>query len=480
MVIARCAAFVASLVVLLSARADPLPAYRVGDTASADIIAPVQLIVIDRSATEALKQREALKVPVIFRFHTNTASLVEEDFNAAVSGLRSNFLSAMKEAYPLTKVTARNLPSQRFRALMARFRSEHGDFPLSTNLVRAWALGEDDREIFQPFAGKLCAALQQPVRTMALPAGLKLGPQVRLVALADAEVALTLAEAGVSGKLTARTNLLVLNRVRQDFPKEFPVEQRALARFAATFLRENCFLEDALTRQARAQHTDPLYVADRYDTGEAVVKLGQVIDEKALAALALLREKIAVGSLQQEVASAHTQADRVSRQNWWLLGSVVGLSGALVLLIAYLSRRRQAMALVPVRVGNRDKLLLVPETAALPEATGDGADGLRGGLAAQLARVLGTRLVQRLFSQRASLLETQRLASAELEEMESRLGEVHAPLRERLQAYEQRIAELEKQLAQKGAENRELLKAKIDLTRRHLETERSRNPAEFN
>jgi len=480
MVATRCLALTTLLTCLASATADPLPAYRAGDTAEADIVTPVQLIVVDRAATEALKQREAQKVPALFRFNTNAADLVVEDFHAAVSMMRSNFLGAMHEAYPLTKVTARNLPSQRFRTLTAAFRGAHPEFPLSTNIVHAWALDLDDSEIFQPFAERLGAVMQQPIRTNTFPADIKLGPQVRLVALPEANAPMDMAEAEARGRITARSNLVALIRARQDFPKEFPSEQRPLAKFAAAFLRENYVLDAALTQQARALRTDPLYVADRYEAGEVVVKRGQVLDEKSLAALATLREKTALGTLQQEVATAQTQAERASRQNWWLLGSVVGLSGALVLLVLYLSRRRQALALVPVRVGDRDKLLLVPETATAATAAGPEAQAVRERFMAQLARVLGTRLVQRLFAQRTSLLETQRLASSELAEMEQRLEQVNAPLRERLEAYESRIAELEKQLAQKGAENRALLKAKIELTRRQLEATRTRTRAEFN
>ena len=56
--------------------------------------------------------------------------------------------------------------------------------------------------------------------------------------------------------------------------------------------------------------------------------------------------------------------------------------------------------------------------------------------------------------------------------MERRLNELHAPLQERLRVYETRIADLEKALAAKGEENRELIKAKIEMMRKQLETER--------
>jgi hypothetical protein len=49
-----------------------------------------------------------------------------------------------------------------------------------------------------------------------------------------------------------------------------------------------------------------------------------------------------------------------------------------------------------------------------------------------------------------------------------------------MRAYESRIQELEKDLAARAEENHELLKLKIEMVRRQLETERVRNRMDFN
>ena len=86
--------------------------------------------------------------------------------------------------------------------------------------------------------------------------------------------------------------------------------------------------------------------------------------------------------------------------------------------------------------------------AAQPRvASGRGAQGRRGA---------GTG------EQRRALLAAQQQAAAELTELARRLEAVQTPMLERLRAYEQRIAELEKELAEQSKENRELLKLKID------------------
>ena len=90
------------------------------------------------------------------------------------------------------------------------------------------------------------------------------------------------------------------------------------------------------------------------------------------------------------------------------------------------------------------------------------------------------KLFRRLMSQRSQMIANQEMAATEMAELEAQLEKVRAPLEERLRTYEQRISELEKELAARGEENRELLKAKIFLVRKQLEIERGKNRLELN
>ena len=93
---------------------------------------------------------------------------------------------------------------------------------------------------------------------------------------------------------------------------------------------------------------------------------------------------------------------------------------------------------------------------------------------AHLVEALKDAVVQELASQRRELFAGQQQAAAELTGLARRLEAVQTPMLERLRAYEQRIAELEKELGEQSKENRELLQLKIEMTRRQLESERSR------
>ena len=107
-----------------------------------------------------------------------------------------------------------------------------------------------------------------------------------------------------------------------------------------------------------------------------------------------------------------------------------------------------------------------PSVAAVLQAA-------QSSLESHLVEALKDAVVQELASQRRELLAGQQQAAAELTELARRLEAVQTPMLERLRAYEQRIAELEKELSEQSKENRELLQLKIEMTR----ASRSKSPS---
>jgi hypothetical protein len=100
-------------------------------------------------------------------------------------------------------------------------------------------------------------------------------------------------------------------------------------------------------------------------------------------------------------------------------------------------------------------------------------NSVQASLAPQLVDALKDAVAQELAAQRRQLLAAQQAATAELTELARRLEAVQTPLLERLRTYEQRVQELERDLADQSKENRELLKLKIDLLREKIEAERT-------
>jgi hypothetical protein len=94
-------------------------------------------------------------------------------------------------------------------------------------------------------------------------------------------------------------------------------------------------------------------------------------------------------------------------------------------------------------------------------------------LAPQVAQAVREAVQQELAMQRRELLRAQEAATNEITALVHRLDELQVPMQERLQTYEARIQMLEKELALRDEENRELLKLKIEMVTRQLETERA-------
>ena len=68
-----------------------IPDYKLGDTAKEDIITPVPLTAVNPDGTEALKKREASKVPPVFRFSARAADDAEAALRASFHSARTNF-----------------------------------------------------------------------------------------------------------------------------------------------------------------------------------------------------------------------------------------------------------------------------------------------------------------------------------------------------------------------------------------------------
>lgn len=144
-------------------------------------------------------------------------------------------------------------------------------------------------------------------------------------------------------------------------------------------------------------------------------------------------------------------------------GLALALAGSALLALAAFAvfgirslRRRRGGSLLPVRLESTS-----PASQDFPPAT----------LTPQVARILKEAVVQGLAAQRHELLQAQQAAAAEMGALIRQLDELKAPMQDRLRSYEERILNLEKELAERNQENRELLRLKIEMTRRQLVAE---------
>lgn len=114
------------------------------------------------------------------------------------------------------------------------------------------------------------------------------------------------------------------------------------------------------------------------------------------------------------------------------------------------------------------------QRALLAEAlAGNQALLLREKLMPELTEFVKQSLVQGLAAQRDALLAMQQQALQSLVEFEVRLTALQAPMQERIRAYENRIAELERETSVQGAEMRELTRTILQLMRKKLDEEQA-------
>ena len=512
--------------------AKDLAAYRVGDTAEEDVATPVPLDVIDSDATAARKAEEAVKTPAIFRSYPDTAARVGNEFLAAFAEAHASFVAAVQSTFHKPILGKATIASPDFEHFIAAFNAQNKSFPITTNLAVEWARGGMGTAIDDKLRKSLLQMMQRPVRPDDLPDGFALGETLRLVPVNDPREKLTLDDAERHGRIIPQTSVTTISQLRGLFCKEFPEDQQLVARALAAFLKPNCALDENLTQQARARQITRLAVIAHYDAGEIVVRRGQTVDAKIKAALDQLYAKTAPSQLNRQIAAerdlaqqareqaqqereraqqAHDLAQREQEQarqerewaqreheqrlkmrnqavqmheqawdtqsqvlairarNQYLTAALVGVSVLTLLALWGLVRHRHRASLLPSRALTTD---IVPVEKGQPM--------LPANLAPYLAQTLKETVVQELATQRRELLIVQEEAAVEIAAMIRRLDSAQAPVRERLRLYETRILELEKELAARNEENRELLKLKIEMIRRQLEAERTRNRMDFN
>ncbi len=467
-----------------------LAEYRIGDSVAEDIVAPLPLMVVDAEATAALKAKEALRIPVAFRFDKTAATVVEFEMREAFLLARSNFVQLMHSSFHHTKIEEFQLETEQFDKLLASFKKRDKIFPLTRELAEEWALGREGFAEYITVVARVRKAMEQPIRVDNLTNAPKIGSQIMLVPVKGEAGMIALADLKSRGVATAKTNLLTMSRARLALLEKFSRDEADAAKFAARCLKVNCFLEGELTLAARARHTDALFVADTFLAGQIVARQGQRVDRKILAALSQIQEKTIAGRLQQQVATQKEQvekeraaASQIRASNKWLAAGLITAGALLLVSVTWLILRRKtsspmlpavvnppAGATSPAERDWQQRALVAEEKAAQAQ------DAIRTGVVEQLK----AKAVSSLVSQRSEMIEAQHAAAAEMAELERRLNELRAPLQDRLRAYENRIADLEKALTAKGEENRELLKAKIDLIRKQMEVERTGSKLQFN
>jgi hypothetical protein len=461
--------------------------WHLGDVASEDIRTPVALDVTDPNATPMSKAEAASKTPAIFIAHPNVTNTMVENLTTAFTSTHTDFLAGLKETFQQSNLSDATIQSPEFENFVRGFNVKGEKLSISPGLARQWARGETGLDTFSNLVTQLLQATDRPVLPDTLPDGFVLSDTVRLVPYhsSQEELTLTLEQAEQTGTIFSRSSLTTVTQLRALFRRNFSAEDKLLAHSLATFIHSNVKLDTNLTEIARDRAARSTMPTDHYEAGQIIVRRGQVVDAKILAALTRLndvsppaqpsppapvvREPAQPAPMptekSQPAPALPGQAQDIRGNYIWMGAACTGVS--VLILLAYwrlqVTGRRQAL------IRQRTTEPFSPNQMRLPPE-----------LAPQLAEMLKSVVVQELASQRRELLQTQQYAAVEVVRLMQRLNELRAPLEERLAAYEQHILELEKELGEQSKENRELLKLQIDMLKEQVKTERAASRINFN
>jgi hypothetical protein len=451
-----------------------VPEYKLGNIAQQDLITPVALEVVNPDATDALKSKEAAKVPMMFRLNTHSAADAETALREAFRSARNHFMDALRLAMKGKNERASNTGASLFDRAVEAARLQVNGFPLLDDLAPVWSRNGSDEELQALMVKLLREALSHPVLAQQDEAFRTQGP-ARLIPVESLAETPTQEDADQRGQIVPGDQLLSLAQARDQVRTHLPAHLTLAASYLALFVRPNVQPDPALTETVRARRTANLAALDSYPAGQIIVRRGQVIDRGALVALAALRGKAVIGTLQENSELAEREDDGNRLRTAWVVagGAPILLAGLGAAAWRLRSRRKRSNWTAPTQGA---PLELVTDatwrySTTAPETK---ADQTREAMRAGMLQWMRERVVQGLFRQRADLLAAQQRAELEMGALAQRLEQLQAPLQERIAAYEQRILELERELASRGEENRELIKARITLARHQLDVERNR------
>src|SRR5688572_24407653 len=339
------AVLVTALVLQLHPARAALPEYKLGDVADADVITPVALNVVNPEATEVLKRRVAQEVRFVVRHAPQTFTEAEAQLRESIVSARRSFMLHVKQA---------DVESSSFtRVIREISASSPKDFPFE-KFAALWVRGQADDAVVNSILQPLREVLVQPIVNNKTDTPLPTNEPVRLVAVQSLDGPPTARELEPPGQLVQAGKVLSLWRAKRLVETYFPAGQEATGRYASSFVRINAVPDPATTEFLREKRMDGVAVHDTYEPAQVIIRKGQTIDRKALNALALVREKSMIGTLQTKLEQEQSKfvqeqavASQIKEQTKWIAGSLAVVCLTLVLILLRL-RSRPSSALVPI------------------------------------------------------------------------------------------------------------------------------------
>jgi len=444
-----------------------IPEYKVGDLAIDDVVVPSDLALPNLGLGLGLDESTDAGRLWVYRRDLETTARVVEELQRDFVRSQDRFRAALVDVFGELPVSRRDVNSVRFRSLQAAFQNRNEGFPVSYQLAVSWAYELDDSHFFLPVS---LSVFESFVGRAVIPDGgdrPSVGDQVLIVPAGtiDDESRPVLERLG-DATLIDGNSVDQISGVRERVYRALAGESLILAGYVSRRLQPNAEIDNDLTNGIRLRRGAVEALSMRLAAGAILVRKGERITEEKLALLADLDEAVSENL-------AVWPSDGSGRSPSWLpsflsfswMNTVSGwsLGFALALLIAFVAW------IFSILTRNRSRL-----PAVLSKSGEDGTTGDSGSAGDSiLVHALRNRTVQALYSQHREFLAHERSATELLKEFEQRIASLEPRTQDKIRRYEARINELEQQLADKEAENRELIQRQIENTRREIERELS-------
>jgi hypothetical protein len=440
-----------------------VPDWPIGARADRDVITPIELVVQDPEETQLLQDRATARVALIYRLDVSAPAEAAKRLERGFFAAREEFRSAAANQFGRYPVPDFAFEGDQFAKFAASWLSRWNGFPATPGLLKAWAVGENGRDQLVPLTEMLAHFQgERRIRESTVEPDSGLGqPEVRLVAVERPDTPLTMADVDKAAVNVPRTEFIPLAKARLDLQAQFPEADARLGRFVAAQLQANVIYEETLTREVRRAVVGSISSLDRYRAGQALVRSGEIVTPAVRAALDQLRavapEGVAVVETLPVAAPPATIVMQEPAPWYGGMGTLIAVS-ILVLALAILFLARRV---------HRTHAIVQHSTAlTVMQAERESPPGGNPERAQIVERALRDAAVQSLYGQRQQLAEQNRQATEKLEDLEARISRLQPQIRAKLKAYEERINELEGELAIVRAENRERLREQLEDTRR--------------
>lgn len=438
-------------------------------------------------------------LPILI-YDPSVAAGAEAALRQSYDRVRAEFLGDLYTASKRRRLTRDQVTSPGFDRFVQWFQKKRPEFPMSSSLANAWACGSEVEEQEEQLASTLRSVMTNYIVSKWLPAA-----EVRLVYSAGSP--------HFAGG-TVVSNLLSAAETRSEVYRTLGLAEPLAGAYVCQYLRENCIEVASLAEPARNIDQPAVMLPFLEKASSKSVENGA--DRPAPDWRNQLRnELLTITTSTEEIASWVTGIWSSSP----LLVSGIGAL-CLIAITGWVLRRddrgkprktqetqtaytvvlnpdRNETIFLPVESNGRPKVTLA-ETASSGAVLAPQAEGaavllsapadpewenrvlasekraqelmskIRAGLAPHLAQAMVNELVQRLLMDRAALLQAQHIATGELKEIEARFTRMQEELAERLRSYQERNAELERELSARSVQNRELLRTQIESLEKKL------------